>query len=356
MQPANGIARSTGEALQVARSINYPVVVRPSYVLGGRAMEVVYSDQDLEHYMTYAVQVAPDHPILVDKFLENAVEVDVDAIADSTGAVVIGGIMEHIEQAGIHSGDSACSLPAITLDDASLATIRDWTVKLAKRLEVVGLMNIQFAVKEEQVYILEANPRASRTVPFVSKATGLPLAKLAVQVMSGKTLADLGVTDEVLPAHISVKEAVLPFEKFPGTDTLLGPEMRSTGEVMGIDVDFGKAFAKAELGANQHLPEAGTVFVSMNDRDKQAVIPIAQSLADLGFNLIATSGTQQVLADHGLTVETVLKIHEGRPNIEDAIKNGQVQLIVNTPIGNTAKRSEERRVGKECRSRWSPYH
>lgn len=340
VQPANGIARSTGEALQVARSINYPVVVRPSYVLGGRAMEVVYSDQDLEHYMTYAVQVAPDHPILVDKFLENAVEVDVDAIADSTGAVVIGGIMEHIEQAGIHSGDSACSLPAITLDDASLATIRDWTVKLAKRLEVVGLMNIQFAVKEEQVYILEANPRASRTVPFVSKATGLPLAKLAVQVMSGKTLADLGVTDEVLPAHISVKEAVLPFEKFPGTDTLLGPEMRSTGEVMGIDVDFGKAFAKAELGANQHLPEAGTVFVSMNDRDKQAVIPIAQSLADLGFNLIATSGTQQVLADHGLTVETVLKIHEGRPNIEDAIKNGQVQLIVNTPIGNTAKEDD----------------
>ncbi|NJN21488.1 MAG: carbamoyl-phosphate synthase large subunit, partial [Leptolyngbya sp. RL_3_1] len=340
VQPANGMARSTGEALQIARTINYPVVVRPSYVLGGRAMEIVYSDQDLEHYMTYAVQVEPDHPILIDKFLENAVEVDVDAIADSTGAVVIGGIMEHIEQAGIHSGDSACSLPTITLGNAPLATIRDWTVKLAKRLQVVGLMNIQFAVKGEQVYILEANPRASRTVPFVSKATGLPLAKLAVQVMAGKTLAELGLTHEVIPTHISVKEAVLPFEKFPGTDTLLGPEMRSTGEVMGIDVDFGKAFAKAALGANQQLPQTGTVFISMNDRDKEAVVPIAKTFAELGFTLIATSGTQQVLANHGLTVETVLKIHEGRPHIADAIKNGQVQLIVNTPVGDTAKEDD----------------
>jgi carbamoyl-phosphate synthase large subunit len=340
LQPANGMARSTGEALQIARTINYPVVVRPSYVLGGRAMEIVYSDHDLERYMTYAVQVEPDHPILIDKFLENAVEVDVDAIADSTGAVVIGGIMEHIEQAGIHSGDSACSLPTITLGDAPLQVIRDWTVKLAKRLQVVGLMNIQFAVKEDQVYILEANPRASRTVPFVSKATGLPLAKLAVQVMAGKTLADLGLTQEFIPTHISVKEAVLPFEKFPGTDTLLGPEMRSTGEVMGIDVDFGKAFAKAELGANQRLPQTGTVFISMNDRDKEAVVPIAKNLAELGFNLIATSGTQQVLADHGLRVKTVLKIHEGRPHIADAIKNGEVQLIVNTPVGDTAKEDD----------------
>ena len=340
VQPANGMARSTGEALQIAHKINYPVVVRPSYVLGGRAMEIVYSDQDLEHYMTHAVQVEPDHPILIDKFLENAIEVDVDAIADSTGTVVIGGIMEHIEQAGIHSGDSACSLPTITLGEAPLKVIRDWTVKLAKRLQVVGLMNIQFAVKGEQVYILEANPRASRTVPFVSKATGLPLAKLAVQVMAGKTLADLGLTHEVIPTHISVKEAVLPFDKFPGTDTLLGPEMRSTGEVMGIDVDFGKAFAKAALGANQRLPQTGTVFISMNDRDKEAVVPIARTFAELGFTLIATSGTQQVLADHGLAVETVLKIHEGRPHIADAIKNGQVQLVVNTPVGNTAKEDD----------------
>jgi carbamoyl-phosphate synthase large subunit len=340
VQPANGTARRTAEALQIAQHIHYPVVVRPSYVLGGRAMEIVYSDRELEHYMTYAVQVEPDHPILIDKFLEEAIEVDVDAIADMTGAVVIGGVMEHIEQAGIHSGDSACSIPTITLSEASLATIRAWTVKLAKRLQVVGLMNIQFAVKDDQVYILEANPRASRTVPFVSKATGLPLAKLAAQVMSGKTLAELGITQEVIPPYISVKEAVLPFERFPGTDTILGPEMRSTGEVMGIDVDFGKAFAKAELGANQRLPLQGTVFVSMNDRDKEAVVPVAQELADLGFQLVATSGTRQMLKQHGLTVEPVLKIHEGRPHVVDQIKNGQIQLIINTPLGDRAQQDD----------------
>jgi carbamoyl-phosphate synthase large subunit len=340
VQPANGIARSYDEALRVAQQIDYPVVVRPSYVLGGRAMEIVYSDRELEQYMTYAVQVEPDHPILIDKFLEEAIEVDVDAIADATGAVVIGGIMEHIEQAGIHSGDSACSIPTITLPEKPLATIREWTVKLARRLQVVGLMNIQFAVKGDQVYILEANPRASRTVPFVSKATGLPLAKLAVQVMSGKTLAELNVTQEVIPDYISVKEAVLPFERFPGTDTILGPEMRSTGEVMGIDVDFGKAFAKAELGANQKLPQSGTVFISMNDRDKAAVVPVAQELADLGFQLIATSGTCQVLKQNGLTVDTVLKVHEGRPHIVDLIKNGQIQLIINTPIGDKAQQDD----------------
>ena len=340
LQPANGIARSTDEAVRIARQIDYPVVVRPSYVLGGRAMEIVYSDQELDRYMTYAVQVEPDHPILIDKFLEEAIEVDVDAIADATGAVVIGGIMEHIEQAGIHSGDSACSIPTITLPDAVLATIREWTVKLAQRLKVVGLMNIQFAVKDEQVYILEANPRASRTVPFVSKATGVPLAKVAVQVMSGKTLAELGVTQEIIPPHISVKEAVLPFDRFLGTDTILGPEMRSTGEVMGIDVDFGKAFAKAELAANQRLPQAGTVFISMNDRDKEAVVPVAQELADLGFKLVATSGTQQVLKEHGLTVETVLKVHEGRPHVVDLIKNSQIQLIINTPIGDKAQQDD----------------
>ncbi len=340
VQPANGIARSTDEALQVARHIDYPVVVRPSYVLGGRAMEIVYSDRELDHYMTYAVQVEPDRPILIDKFLEDAVEVDVDAIADTTGAVVIGGIMEHIEQAGIHSGDSACSIPTITLTEPALETIRDWTVKLAQRLQVVGLMNIQFAVKDEQVYILEANPRASRTVPFVSKATGLPLAKLAVQVMAGKTLAQLGITQEIIPPYISVKEAVLPFERFPGTDTILGPEMRSTGEVMGVDTDFGKAFAKAELGANQRLPQTGTVFISMNDRDKDTVVPVARELAELGFQLVATAGTCEVLKEHGLTVDLVLKIHEGRPHVVDLIKNGQIQLILNTPVGDKAQQDD----------------
>ena len=340
LQPPNGIARSYDEALRIAQKIDYPVVVRPSYVLGGRAMEIVYSDADLERYMTYAVQIEPDHPILIDKFLENAVEVDVDAISDHTGQVVIGGIMEHIEQAGIHSGDSACSIPTISLPEPALATIRDWTIKLAKRLNVIGLMNIQFAVRGDQVYILEANPRASRTVPFVSKAIGHPLAKLAVRVMSGKTLAELGFTQEVIPDHIAVKEAVLPFEKFSGTDTLLGPEMRSTGEVMGIDVDFGKAFAKAELAASQRLPLEGTVFISMNNRDKTAVIPVAKELAELGFQLVATAGTQKALMDAGLTVEPVLKIHEGRPNIEDAIKNSEIQLIINTPVGSAAQEDD----------------
>ncbi|TVQ06757.1 MAG: carbamoyl-phosphate synthase large subunit [Leptolyngbya sp. DLM2.Bin27] len=335
-QPPNGMARSYNDALKVAQQIDYPVVVRPSYVLGGRAMEIVYSDTDLERYMTYAVHVEPDHPILIDKFLENAIEVDVDAIADHTGEVVIGGIMEHIEQAGIHSGDSACSLPTMTLPPAALATIRDWTTKLAKRLKVIGLMNIQFAVKGDEVYIIEANPRASRTVPFVSKAIGHPLAKLAVRVMSGKTLAELGFTTEVIPHHVSVKEAVLPFDKFAGTDALLGPEMRSTGEVMGIDADFGKAFAKAVLGANQKLPLSGTVFLSMNDRDKVAVIPVAKELAAIGLKLIATSGTRKALMDEGLEVGLVLKVHEGRPNIEDAIKNSEIQLIINTPAGSTA--------------------
>jgi len=336
-QPPNGIARSYEEALIVARQISYPVVVRPSYVLGGRAMEIVYSDAELERYMTFAVQVEPDHPILIDKYLENAVEVDVDAIADATGQVVIGGIMEHIEEAGIHSGDSACSLPTVSLSAAVLATIRDWTTKLAKRLHVIGLMNIQFAVRGEQVYILEANPRASRTVPFVSKAIGHPLAKLASRVMAGQTLAELNFTQEVIPSHIAVKEAVLPFEKFSDTDTLLGPEMRSTGEVMGIDADFGTAFAKAELAASQRLLMSGTVFVSMNDRDKGAVVPIVKEFIDLGFKVIATEGTRKVLKENGLDVELVLKLHEGRPHVLDAVKNNQIQLIINTPSGTEAR-------------------
>jgi carbamoyl-phosphate synthase large subunit len=336
-QPANGIAHSYEEALEIAGKIDYPVVVRPSYVLGGRAMEIVYSDAELKHYMTYAAQVEPDHPILIDQFLENATEVDVDAIADQTGQVVIGGIMEHIEQAGIHSGDSACSIPTISLTPTALDTIRTWTVQLAQQLQVVGLMNIQFAVQGEQVYILEANPRASRTVPYVSKAIGLPLAQIAVRLMAGQTLESLGITQEQVPRYIAVKEAVLPFDKFPGTDTILGPEMRSTGEVMGIDADFGKAYAKAQLAAGQRLPLKGTVFVSMSDRDKVAIVPVVQDLMELGFQVIATFGTRQVLQEHGLDVQLILKLHEGRPHVLDSIKNKEIQLILNTPFGEEAR-------------------
>ncbi|NJP18752.1 MAG: carbamoyl-phosphate synthase large subunit [Hydrococcus sp. CRU_1_1] len=333
-QPPNGISRSNSESIEIARRIGYPVVVRPSYVLGGRAMEIVYSDEELKRYMTYAVQVEPDHPILIDKFLENAIEVDVDALCDATGKVVIGGIMEHIEEAGIHSGDSACSIPHTSLSPQALDIIRQWTIKLAQTLKVIGLMNIQYAVQGEQVYILEANPRASRTVPYVSKATGVPLAKVASLVMSGKTLESLGVISESVPKHIAVKEAVLPFEKFPGTDTLLGPEMRSTGEVMGIDSDFGKAFAKAEIAAGVRLATEGTVFISMNDRDKVSSVPVVKDLIDLGFRVVATSGTRKVLQEHGIdNVELVLKLHEGRPHVIDWIKNNWIQFIINTPSG-----------------------
>lgn len=305
-------------------------------------MEIVYSDLELERYMTFAVQVEPDHPILIDKFLENAVEVDVDAIADHTGQVVIGGIMEHIEQAGIHSGDSACSLPTVSLPPTVLAKIRSWTVQLAQELKVVGLMNIQYAVAglqgyDPDVYILEANPRASRTVPYVSKATGIPLAKLASRIMAGETLESLGLTEEPTFKHVAVKEAVLPFDKFPGTDLILGPEMRSTGEVMGIDTDFGRAFAKAELAANQRIPLSGTVFVSTSDRDKESVVPVVKDLMKLGFHVVATEGTRHALKDRGIDVELVLKLHEGRPHVLDWIKNKQIQLIINTPSGEEAR-------------------
>mgnify|MGYP006421978577 CR=1 FL=1 len=362
-QPPNGIARSYEEALVVAQQIGYPCVVRPSYVLGGRAMEIVYSDEELERYMTLAVQVEPEHPILIDKFLENAVEVDVDAVADATGKVVIGGIMEHIEQAGVHSGDSACSIPYVSLSDEALKTIREGTEKLAQRLNVVGLMNVQYAVVkapdrafagtavsepaqgEPKVYILEANPRASRTVPFVSKAIGMPLARVASQVMAGKTLAELGYTQEIVPEHVAVKEAVLPFEKFTGTDPILGPEMRSTGEVMGIDMDFGRAFAKAAIGAGQQLPLAGTVFVSMRDRDKELVVPVVKELVELGFKIVATAGTRKFLWEtpelqsvrNQLDIDLVFKLYEGRPNVLDWIKNQWLQLIINTPSGEDAQ-------------------
>ena len=337
-QPPNGIARSYEESMNIANRISYPVVVRPSYVLGGRAMEIVYSDADLKHYMTYAVEVEPDHPILIDKFLENAIEVDVDALCDHSGKVVIGGIMEHIEQAGVHSGDSACSIPYNSLPESAVATIRDWTDKLAQALQVVGLMNIQYAVQGDRVFIIEANPRASRTVPYVSKATGVPLAKIASLVMSGKSLESLGVVKETIPKHIAVKEAVLPFNKFPSTDTLLGPEMRSTGEVMGIDRDFGKAFAKAEIGAGVDLALTGTVFVSMNERDKTAILPVVRDFIELGFKIVATAGTQKALQTNGIEdVELVLKLHEGRPNVADSIKNNQIQLIINTPTGEESQ-------------------
>ncbi len=341
-QPANGMARTSADAIAIARRIGYPTVVRPSYVLGGRAMEIVYTDEELGRYMAKAVIAEPEHPILIDKFLEDAIEVDVDAIADRTGFVVIAGIMEHIEQAGIHSGDSACVLPTRTLSAPVLATIRDWTTRLARALKVVGLMNVQYAVKqtdsgEDEVYVLEANPRASRTVPFVAKVIGVPLAQIAARVMSGRTLEELGFTEEVIPQHIAVKEAVLPFEKFAGTDTILGPEMRSTGEVMGIDTDFGRAFAKAQLGAGQRLPVAGTLFVSVTDRDKTAVVPIVQEMIALGFRVIATEGTQRYLRGQGLTVEKVLKIHEGRPHVGDLMKNHQIDLVINTPSGIEAQ-------------------
>ncbi|BDA39937.1 carbamoyl-phosphate synthase large subunit [Candidatus Atelocyanobacterium thalassae] len=337
-KPPSGIARSFEQSLNIASHIGYPVVVRPSYVLGGRAMQIVFSDKELQHYMNYAIQVEPDHPILIDKFLENAIEVDVDALCDKTGMVVIGGIMEHIEQAGIHSGDSACSIPFITLSQKVLNIIRGWTSQLANSLKVIGLINIQYAVQGEEVYILEANPRASRTVPYVSKTTGRPLAKIASLLISGKTLCELGVHTELIPRYVSVKEAVLPFQKFPGTDTLLGPEMRSTGEVMGIDNDFGKAFAKAAIASGVNLPISGTVFISTSDIDKILTVPIAKNLEELGFKIVATLGTQKVLENNGIKgVEIVPKLHEGRPHVIDWIKNKKIQLIINTPNGEESQ-------------------
>jgi carbamoyl-phosphate synthase large subunit len=304
-------------------------------------MEVVFDETELNRYMVEAVQVEPDHPVLIDQYLENAIEVDVDALCDHEGRVVIGGLMEHIEPAGIHSGDSACCLPAVSLGEEALATIRRWSTELALALEVRGLINLQFAVQGDTVFIIEANPRASRTVPFVAKATGVALAKVASLVMAGSSLASQGVTEERRPPCQTVKEAVLPFKRFPGSDTLLGPEMRSTGEVMGIAAGFGLAFAKAEIGAGEALPTGGTVFLSTHDRDKEALVPVARRLAEQGFALTATTGTAAVLAAAGLEVEPVLKVHEGRPNIEDAIRSGRIQLVINTPIGRQAVHDDQ---------------
>ena len=335
-QPNNGLARSGEEAMAVAERIGYPVVVRPSYVLGGRAMELVHNPAELSHYIQHAVQVEPDHPVLIDQYLDNAVEVDVDALADGAGSSVIAGILEHIEPAGIHSGDSACCLPSISLSAAALQTIRQWTHTLAQSLRVVGLMNVQFAVQGDRVSILEANPRASRTVPFVAKACGMPLAKLAARLMAGETLAQVGLTEEPPIPMQAIKEAVLPFKRFPGSDSLLGPEMRSTGESMGSAPSFAMAYAKAELGAGEDLPRQGTVFLSTHDRDKPGLVPIARRLAELGLDLVATEGTAAHLQSAGLAVTPVLKVHEGRPNIEDMIRSGAIQLIINTPIGRQA--------------------
>jgi len=340
-QPLNGIARNQNEAQSVAKNIGFPLVVRPSYVLGGRAMEIVTDENELSRYITEAVKVSPDHPILLDQYLNNAIEIDVDALCDSKGSVVIAGLMEHVEPAGIHSGDSACCLPSISLSKSTLDIVKNWTKLIAKRLNVVGLINLQFAVTNlnnqgNKLFILEANPRASRTVPFVSKAIGKPVAKLATQLMQGFTLEDVNFTEEFSPKYQAVKEAVLPFKRFPGSDTLLGPEMRSTGEVMGLAKDFGIAYAKSELAAGNGVPSEGVAFLSTNDLDKKYLDEIAKDLLILGFKLIATKGTASYLVDLGIQVEEVLKVHEGRPNIEDLIRSGLVQLIINTPIGSQA--------------------
>ncbi|XP_059300466.1 carbamoyl-phosphate synthase large chain, chloroplastic [Lycium ferocissimum] len=344
-QPKGGIAKSEKDALAIAADIGYPVVVRPSYVLGGRAMEIVYNNEKLVTYLENAVKVDPERPVLIDKYLTDAVEIDIDALADLHGNVVIGGIMEHIEQAGVHSGDSACMLPTKTISDSCLETIRSWTTKLAKRLNVCGLMNCQYAISASgEVFLLEANPRASRTVPFVSKAIGRPLAKYAALVMSGKSLYDLNFTKEVIPRHVSVKEAVLPFEKFPGCDVLLGPEMRSTGEVMGIHYESSIAFAKAQIAAGQKLPLSGTLFLSLNELTKNQLATIGRAFSELGFRIIATSGTARVLKLEGMPVERVLKMHEGRPHAADLIANGQIQLMVITSSGDALDQIDGRKL------------
>jgi carbamoyl-phosphate synthase large subunit len=343
-QPPNGLATNEAEALAVAKKLDYPVLVRPSFVLGGRAMQIVYSDAELSHYMQFAVEASPKRPVLVDKFLEDATEVDVDCIADvgmkDGGTVVIGGILEHIEFAGVHSGDAAMVLPPHTLTKKIIETIRDYTHAMAKELKVVGLMNVQYAIKDGKVFVLEVNPRASRTVPFVSKAIGVPLAKLASRVMAGKTLAELKFTEEIWPKYWAVKESVFPFNRFHGQDILLSPEMRSTGEVMGLDADLGVAYAKSQLAAGTHLPMSGKVFISVSDAHKKEVASVAKLFSDLGFDLVATSGTANVLEKAGLKVQRTLKLLEGRPNVIDLLINKELQLVINTPSGATPRADE----------------
>lgn len=337
--PPHGTATTYEEALEVAHKLGYPLLVRPSYVLGGRAMEIVYDDEKLAQYIKEAISISEERPVLLDRFLEDAIEVEVDAISDGE-LTVIGAIMEHIEEAGIHSGDSACVIPPRSLSKNVLELIRSYTYKLTKELKVVGLINIQFAVREDKVFILEVNPRASRTIPFVSKTIGVPLARLATKVMLGKKLSDLNFTSEIEPNYVTVKEAVLPFVKFPGVDIILGPEMKSTGEVMGIDKEFGLAFAKAQMAAGFSLPKSGTVLISVNDEDKPAILPIAKKLVQLGFKLLATKGTALFLTQNGVPCEKVHKVNEGRPNIIDYIISNKINLLINIPLGKKPKRDQ----------------
>jgi carbamoyl-phosphate synthase large subunit len=332
-QPSSGTAVSREEAREVAERIGYPVVVRPSYVLGGRGMAIVFDSGALDRYMTEAVDVSHDRPVLIDRFLEDAFEFDVDAVADAEGAVVIGGIMEHIEEAGIHSGDSSCVVPPFMVAERHLATIREYTRRIARALKVVGLMNVQYAIKDDIVYVLEVNPRSSRTVPYISKATGVPMAKVAARVAAGRTLADLGLVEDLIAAGVFVKSPVFPFVRFPGVDTILGPEMKSTGEVMGGSDNFGAAFGKAMMGAAQKLPEKGCVFISVNNGDKPSVLPVARDLLSLGFSLAATRGTAAFLRAHGLEVEIMYKVNEGRPNVADHLVNRAIDMVINTPLG-----------------------
>ena len=346
-QPPNGLATNELEALAAAQVLGYPVLVRPSFVLGGRAMQIVHSDAELAHYMRFAVEASQERPVLVDKFLEDATEVDVDCIADvghfadpAAGTIVIGGLLEHIEYAGVHSGDAAMVLPPHTLSQKVIQTIREYTHAMARELRVIGLMNVQYAVKGDSVYVLEVNPRASRTVPFVSKAIGVPLAKLAAKVMAGKKLTELGFTKEIWSSYWAVKESVFPFNRFHGQDILLSPEMRSTGEVMGLDADLGVAYAKSQMAANAPLPLRGRVFISVSDAHKTRVAEVARSFADLGFELVSTSGTAAILEKAGLKVQRILKIAEGRPNALDLLKNREIQLVINTPAGQTPRADE----------------
>ncbi|MCE1249643.1 MAG: carbamoyl-phosphate synthase large subunit, partial [Comamonadaceae bacterium] len=333
-QPPNATARTEAEALEKAAALGYPLVVRPSYVLGGRAMEIVHEQQGLERYMREAVKVSNDSPVLLDHFLSNAIECDVDCVRDATGAVFIGGVMEHIEQAGVHSGDSACSLPPYYLKAETVAEIKRQTAAMAEGLSVVGLMNVQFAIQETEagdvMYMLEVNLRASRTVPFVSKATGIQLAKVAARCMAGQSLAAQGITKEVTPPYFSVKEAVFPFVKFPGVDTILGPEMKSTGEVMGVGKTFGEAFVKSQLGAGTKLPTSGKVFLTVKNADKPRAVVVARELAAMGFELVATKGTAAAIAAAGVPVATINKVTEGRPNIVDMMKMGEIAMVINT--------------------------
>jgi carbamoyl-phosphate synthase large subunit len=346
-QPPNGIATNEVEALAAGQRLGYPVLVRPSFVLGGRAMQIVYSDAELSHYMRFAVEASPKRPVLVDKFLEDATEVDVDCITDvgqfsdpTHGTIVMGGVLEHIEFAGVHSGDAAMVLPPHALSQEIVETIREYTHAMARELKVIGLMNVQYAIKGETVYVLEVNPRASRTVPFVSKAIGVPLAKLAAKVMAGKTLKQLGLTEEIWPEYWAVKESVFPFNRFHGQDILLSPEMRSTGEVMGLDPDLGIAYAKSQMAAGAPLPMGGRLFISVSDAHKREVAEVARLFSDLGFQIISTSGTAAVLEKAGLKVERIFKLWEGRPNAIDLLKNREIQLVINTPSGQSPRADE----------------